>query len=226
MAISSPKSGGSLLSNPKTKTSAPACRCCSETLKIIANQLVRTIQTYGNQGVAKTGTTKRFHSIIHTTSKPPEPGRDELPQQGEKPMLAPIRVDAGRQSDIMHHKSRLNYIKVYTVEHNVPVYDFGVVHKEYLPVLKKQFDRAWHDSDDDEDDEDDSDDDDDDDNSSDDEEEDEETQRRRIKEQERRRSEKRPSSSKGKGRSSSTKDDGKSKGGILGFGKSSRKRRK
>jgi cobalamin biosynthesis protein CobT len=110
-------------------------------------------------------------------------------------MLASIRVDAGRPTDIMHHMSRLNYVKVYTVEHNVPVYDAKVVHKEYLAALKKQFNRAWHESDNDEEDDDDSEDDEEDDgNSSDEDEDDDEKSTKKNKETERRHSERRVSS--------------------------------
>jgi len=57
----------------------------------------------------------------------------------------------------MDPMARLNYTKVYTVEHNVKVYDFGIVHKDYLDTLRYQFESSssgdWtNDKDDEEDD--------------------------------------------------------------------------
>jgi hypothetical protein len=39
--------------------------------------------------------------------------------------------------------SRLNYLKIYCVEHNVKVYDFGQVHEEYEQLLISNFNDAW-----------------------------------------------------------------------------------
>jgi hypothetical protein len=137
--------------------------------------LLRTIQTYGQRGVAKQGAVKCQHSIIHTTREPRKPEDDEEPDalSGERPMLTAIRVKAGKPTDTMDKMARLNYTKIYTVEHNVKVYDFGKVHPDSLDVLKHQFRWVWQegdeveveDDDDDESDEDDGDDSDDNDTS-------------------------------------------------------------
>lgn len=105
-----------------------------------------TIQTYGNRGVSKPGTTKCYHSVIYTGQTAPKPKKNEEPNvaAGERPMLASIRVRPKRKTDKMDVMSRLNYSKMYTVEHNVKVYDFGTVHEKYLHTLKKQFEWAWH----------------------------------------------------------------------------------
>ena len=67
-------------------------------------------------------------------------------------MMSAIRVKA---------KSRVNFAKIYTVGHNVEVYDFGDVHSDYMTtlkcqwtyVLKREKKRIKVDSDEDEDDE-------------------------------------------------------------------------
>lgn len=52
--------------------------------------------------------------------------------------MSPIGVNANYNGelDIM---SRLNFGKIYTVEHNVKVFDFGQVRAEYGLVLQRQF---------------------------------------------------------------------------------------
>jgi len=120
-----------------------------------------TIQTYGNQGVAKRGVTKGHHAIIYTSKTEPTLGSGEEPNVtiGEQAMLDSIRVVSEKRSDTMHPMARVNFAKIFTVEHNVKVYNFGHVHPDWLHVLKHQFGRVWRitssdDEDDDDDDED------------------------------------------------------------------------
>jgi hypothetical protein len=54
-------------------------------------------------------------------------------------MLEPIRVEPCQKTNTMDPMARLNYLKVYPVEHNVKVYDFGMVHKDHRHVFRKQF---------------------------------------------------------------------------------------
>ena len=39
----------------------------------------------------------------------------------------------------MEPTSRLNFGKMYTVEHNVRVYDYGMVHEDFIGILKEQW---------------------------------------------------------------------------------------
>ncbi|KAF2453988.1 hypothetical protein BDY21DRAFT_116516 [Lineolata rhizophorae] len=119
------------------------------------------IQTYSRKGVAKPTVKKNDHAIIYTGKKCPVPTRDEKPSQGEKGMRPyAIRVEPRDPSYSMDPLSRINFGKVYTLEHNVKVYDFGKVHKDSRVALKQQFLDVWVDkpSDDDGDEEDDDDD--------------------------------------------------------------------
>lgn len=168
----------------------------------------RTIQTYGTQGVAKKGTTKCHHSIIYASRDEPAAAAEEAPnpETREFGMLTAIRVNSAKPTDIMDPMARLNYIKMYTVEHNVKVYNFGKVHDDFLETMKHQWNWVWQQGEEtvENNDEISSDDDDDEDEYA------EEAERRRKKEKERRKG-----SSKGK--------EKKSSGGL--FGKAPRKRR-
>jgi len=59
-------------------------------------------------------------------------------------MLDSIRVIPTRQGESMDPMSRINFKKVYTVEYNVKVRDFGNVDKAFLRYLKRQFDQVWN----------------------------------------------------------------------------------
>ena len=63
----------------------------------------------------------------------------EEPVEREQPMRSPIRVRPSTDGDRMEAASRLNYGKMYTVEHNVRVYDFGMVRSSDIPILTGQW---------------------------------------------------------------------------------------
>jgi hypothetical protein len=88
---------------------------------------------------------KGHHAIIYTIKDEPQPENDELPNvaTNEAPMLDSIRAVSIKKSDTMHKMSRINYAKIYTVEHNVKVYDFGKVHRDSKHVLRHQFNQVW-----------------------------------------------------------------------------------
>ncbi|KAF2431668.1 hypothetical protein EJ08DRAFT_571714, partial [Tothia fuscella] len=87
------------------------------------------IQTYSRQGVSSTRLTKNHHSIIHTGERPPPSTLLKQPnaKNGESGMRQPIQVRPNHMTDKLDQISRLCYEKVYTVEHNVKVCDFGDV---------------------------------------------------------------------------------------------------
>lgn len=104
----------------------------------------RPIVTYGRQGVAKRGVKKVEHGIIYTGKVAPQPSSAELPARGETGMQpVPIRVDADEKSERLDPLSRVNYGRVYTVEHNVKVATFGMVHASSMDHLKNQFRDVW-----------------------------------------------------------------------------------
>ncbi|OCK85582.1 hypothetical protein K432DRAFT_286426, partial [Lepidopterella palustris CBS 459.81] len=84
------------------------------------------IQTYGGRGVADK--IKSHHAIIYTGSTPPEPLTEERPRHHwELPLGHPIRVVPTKIWEKLDPISRVNFQKIYTVEHNVKVSDFGRV---------------------------------------------------------------------------------------------------
>jgi hypothetical protein len=123
-----------------------SCSCLS-VLSILCNvnttNLFRPIQTYGYQGVSKPNLLKSDHAIIYTSDEPPSALSVEQPQEGEQGMLQAIRVKPRDESDPMDPLSRVNFGKVYTVEHNVKVYDYGRVHKNDQHILEAQFQHVW-----------------------------------------------------------------------------------
>ncbi|KAL5333242.1 hypothetical protein BJX70DRAFT_73352 [Aspergillus crustosus] len=78
------------------------------------------ISTYGGRGVSKPGVDKSKHAIVHLRNKPP------LIMHGESPMVKePLEVAPDRPEETLDPKSRLNFGKIYTVEHNVKVLPIG-----------------------------------------------------------------------------------------------------
>jgi hypothetical protein len=101
----------------------------------------RPISTYNGQGLAKPGLIKGQHCIVYAGKEDDEPDElpGEKPAKGEKGMMSSIRVVPRNVTDRMFAASRINFGKVYTVEHNVKVYDFGSVHRKYVTTLEKQW---------------------------------------------------------------------------------------
>jgi hypothetical protein len=103
------------------------------------NACNRPISTYGGRGVGKRGVPKWQHCIIYTDKQAPGELPGEAPGYNEQAMRTPIRVRPTNSTDIMDPASRLHYGKMYTVEHNVKVYDFGMVRSDHLPTLDAQW---------------------------------------------------------------------------------------
>ena len=131
-----------------------SCTCLYVSLIFLVENIShssRPIQTYQRRGVAKPRTIKAHHAIIYTGDDPPIPTKEEEPAEGEHGMLNPIRVKPYLRTAALDEMSRINFAKVYTVEHNVKVQEFGEVHSDSRHILKKQFYLCWQQSDDEED---------------------------------------------------------------------------
>ncbi|RDW76761.1 uncharacterized protein DSM5745_06753 [Aspergillus mulundensis] len=82
--------------------------------------LLSAITTYGGRGVAKRGVDPEKHAIVYMRSTNPEMGRRE-PNMSKEPLeVAPENPD-----ERLDPMSRLNFGKIYTVEHNVKVLPIG-----------------------------------------------------------------------------------------------------
>jgi hypothetical protein len=81
------------------------------------------ILTYGYQGVLKHGVHPETHAAVYSSAKGPSflPGEDILMKK------RPVKIDVKDPSEKLDPLSRLNYAKLYTVEHNVKVYFIGSV---------------------------------------------------------------------------------------------------
>lgn len=94
------------------------------------------IVTYGRRGVTKPGVTKSEHGIIYTGRTAPDPMPEEAPARGEQPMRPdPICVNTDNREDKLDQLSRIDYGKVYTIEHNVKVQAFGEVRSKSVNSL-------------------------------------------------------------------------------------------
>jgi hypothetical protein len=101
--------------------------------------IFRPIVTYNRQGVAKHGVIKSNHCIAFTSKSEPLPDPQEAPRRGESGMLPGIRIRPKRRKEKLDAKARIDFSRMYTVEHSVKVYDFGDVYEEYLDWLSNQW---------------------------------------------------------------------------------------
>lgn len=58
-------------------------------------------------------------------------------------MLSAIRVQPKHPGETLDDMSRINFAKVYTVEHNVKAYDFGDVVSRDRHLLREQYREVW-----------------------------------------------------------------------------------
>jgi hypothetical protein len=101
----------------------------------------RPIQTYGGRGVPE-NKANGHHAIMYTGRDPPQPTPSEVVPT-EPPMGEPIRVIGIKPWNTMDPMSRVNFLKLYTVEHNVKVEEFGNVDRDDEWKLMAQFKSHW-----------------------------------------------------------------------------------
>lgn len=65
-------------------------------------------------------------------------------QHGENLTKEPIRVIPKTPRDKLDPESRLNYAKIYTVEHNVKVWFIGHIAEKSQRKLMTDFDATWY----------------------------------------------------------------------------------
>jgi hypothetical protein len=82
--------------------------------------------TYGQQGVLKYGVNADDHTVVYS-----EKGPQVLDREVGLMTKKPIRIDIRDKSHKLDPLSRLNYAKLYTVEHNVKVLFIGRVAKHH-----------------------------------------------------------------------------------------------
>lgn len=59
-------------------------------------------------------------------------------------MLPPVEVKRKSKSDQLDEMSRINYDKIYTVEHNCKVYEVGDIHPSSMKRFLRNFQAVWN----------------------------------------------------------------------------------
>ena len=108
------------------------------------------VLTYGGRGTAKPGVKAAHHAIIFTESRSGNRSIKHPPREAkaEKKLAnAPVCVELINRRTQLDVMSRLNYAKVYTVEHNVKVCFIGKIHKDSVKEFKATYKRIQKDID-------------------------------------------------------------------------------
>ncbi|GIZ45528.1 hypothetical protein CKM354_000869000 [Cercospora kikuchii] len=108
--------------------------------QLAQHSLAVPILTYRGRGVENKGDNKADHGIVYTGLTAPQPFPKELPQQqGERGMVPiAIRVTPDDLTVKLAAASRINYAKIYTIEHNVKARAVGMVHDSSLEHFQQQ----------------------------------------------------------------------------------------
>ena len=104
-----------------------------------AHRVFSPVTTYGGQGVAKRGIDPRSHTALYIRGNYPEISRDEW---GMTKM--PLEVVPILPTDRLDKKSRLNFGKVHTVEHNLRVRPIGRFSQESLSLYRGYVRESLH----------------------------------------------------------------------------------
>jgi hypothetical protein len=96
------------------------------------------ILTYGRQGTNKRGVKAEDHAIIYTGEIEPAPLLGETGIHHRS-----VRVDTKDSRGKLEPESRVNYSKVYTVEHNVKVCFIGKIHEASVATFFTDFDLTF-----------------------------------------------------------------------------------
>lgn len=93
--------------------------------------------TYNHRGIVRPGINSD-DAIIYSgkTAPKPLPGEPEL-------LRSPIQIIPKSPHDKLEIESRVNYAKIYTVEHNVKVRFIGHVAPASLKIFMRDFDDTW-----------------------------------------------------------------------------------
>jgi hypothetical protein len=93
------------------------------------------ILTYGGKGTWKKGVHPDDHAVIYSSDTPPETPDEKLNNP-------PIRVKLTSKAEKLDRMARINYAKVYTVEHNVKVLFIGNIHNKSLEDFIRTYNEA------------------------------------------------------------------------------------
>jgi hypothetical protein len=137
MTLWSEPASSTVRDGPHISSSSVGGRIYSETRRFVVVRggpgysICCPIQTYGRQGTTKSRVSVENHAIVFTAGSEPK----LLPQE-QPPGMGSFPIVLGDKSVTIDPSSRLNFGKVYTVEHNIKVRNVGKVEKEWLPRLR------------------------------------------------------------------------------------------
>jgi hypothetical protein len=97
------------------------------------------ILTYGNQGVLKRGVHPEDHAVVYSSRRD---GPYVLEREKGLMSKHPIRIEVINDAQKLDPLSRLNYAKLYTVEHNVKVCFIGRVARNYERDVRHGYNEA------------------------------------------------------------------------------------
>jgi len=122
---------------PNFSSSTIGGRIFSETRRFVVvrsgqgHALCCPIQTYQKRGTTKSRINVENHAIVYAAGSEPK----LLPEE-ESLAMGSFQIVMEDKSVTIDQSSRLNFGKVYTVEHNIKVRNVGKINKESLPRLK------------------------------------------------------------------------------------------
>lgn len=114
-----------------------ALRCESIPYGATYPSLIRpnsAISTHSGHGAKRIGQGISQHGIVYTGNLPPPIASNEA---GMQP--TPVRIITDDRKDALDATSRLHYGKFYTIEYNLRVKAYGMVHGLSLAPLMRQF---------------------------------------------------------------------------------------
>ncbi len=91
--------------------------------------------TYGGQGTLKYGADPEDHAVVYTSKPQYIEGEDRI-------IKKPVRIELKDPKEKLDPTSRLNYGKIYTVEHNVKVFFIGQVARNHEQTVATDFNKT------------------------------------------------------------------------------------
>jgi hypothetical protein len=98
--------------------------------------------SYNGRGVAKQATVKATHAIIYTGTSEPLHKKSKIPRANQSPMITGIRIIPIDEHNTLHPMSRLDFGRMYHVEHHMEVLYYGNVEKEFMEILTSRWIRG------------------------------------------------------------------------------------
>lgn len=90
------------------------------------------MSTYNGQGTNKAGIDASSHAIVHMEDQIPTALPSELAKGMNK---EPLAVAAAKPDQKLDPMCRVNFAKIYTVEHNVKAMNVGIISPKSMPKL-------------------------------------------------------------------------------------------